>query len=1009
MPGSNFELPVALVDLGGRGMATSLTAYYNSNVWGAYSGQNTTFVFDPIQSWPSPGFSIGFGRVIIYDYSYYDGVGWGYKYMLIDPNGTRHNLGVAPGTGSNTLETKDGSHITYVGNALGGTLYYQDGTRMTISLVNNRRLPTQITDTNGNYIQIAYKWETNYPGIAINYIVDTLGRVIQFNYGEWPAPPGSTRLTSIATPTGGVTFNYQTVTMDHNFQNEIVVQNAPASFSGISTITSSGKPTYGFSYSGYGMIYNIVATTAAGTATVTYDYPLGGEELYGGATFSHRTESPNSVYTYAADGIIRPDGTKLSVWSDARELKNSSNQTLSKTECTYTTDPGGSTAVQSVITTDETGQQTKVDFDYDAYGNAVNTREYGFKISGQWKVRRRTHNTYITWEPYVSAYMRNRVVMVEVFDALQNTNDADDVLIGKSEYGYDNPMGGLETYGGAANPPGHLASYNGYGPTRGNLTDVISYSDVVAGTSVTHSSKTDIFGNTTKAQVSCCDEKSFTMTEATYWSRPSQTTSGTTSGIYLTTSAGYDFNTLAATSETDPNNQTTTYSYDSAQRPTGFSSPTGANGSTSYNVLGVPTSSTVNYNEGGVNKTITTSAVYDGWGQRTQSVDANGGQTNYTYNNMGRMITRTNPFPQGGTPGPVSTYQYDLLGRNTVVTLPGGNTVQTTYTSSSIVTVTDQVNRKIKRETDGLGRLIKVTEQDVSTGALTQETTYTYNIADRLIGVNQGGQTRAFKYDSEGHLLFERIPEMNAAINDGTGTFWTTKYTYTGFGALATKTDARGVITTYGYDSLNRLISISYNTSGASGVAATANVTYTYDNNQSSSTKGLLLALSAGGYSESYSYDSFKRVQSVTRTIDGRNYTTSYQLNTASQPTQMTYPSGRVINLGHDNKGRLTSVGSYLTSATYNGIGQLTGTSLGNGVSESYGYDANRMQLTSQIATKSGVGNKWGFVDLAGRIVIPLKFRSNPAPFRGGLAHIEDEGEQAYIDRNGKSVWRSEQ
>jgi uncharacterized protein RhaS with RHS repeats len=67
----------------------------------------------------------------------------------------------------------------------------------------------------------------------------------------------------------------------------------------------------------------------------------------------------------------------------------------------------------------------------------------------------------------------------------------------------------------------------------------------------------------------------------------------------------------------------------------------------------------------------------------------------------------------------VTTYQYDLLGRNTLVTLPGGNTVQTTYTNSSIVTVTDQVNRKIKRENDGLGRLIKVTEQDVSTGALT--------------------------------------------------------------------------------------------------------------------------------------------------------------------------------------------------------------------------------------------------------------------------------------------------
>ena len=160
------------------------------------------------------------------------------------------------------------------------------------------------------------------------------------------------------------------------------------------------------------------------------------------------------------------------------------------------------------------------------------------------------------------------------------------------------------------------------------------------------------------------------------------------------------------------------------------------------------------------------------------------------------------------------------------------------------------------------------------------------------------------------------------------------------------------MITSYGYDTLNRLTSISYNTSSAPGVASTPPVTYNYDNNQSSNTKGLLLSVSAGsGYSESYSYDSFKRVQSVTRTIDGHNYTTSHQFNTANQPTQTTYPSGRVINL---SKGRPASLGSYLTSVTYNGIGQLTGTNLGNGVSESYGYDANRMQLTSQTATKSG-------------------------------------------------------
>ncbi|MFY9556664.1 MAG: hypothetical protein WAV47_18275 [Blastocatellia bacterium] len=174
--------------------------------------------------------------------------------------------------------------------------------------------------------------------------------------------------------------------------------------------------------------------------------------------------------------------------------------------------------MQSVISYDELGQQTKVAFDYDQYGNVINKREYGFKISGQWQARRRTHYTYVTTQQYLDAHICNRVMIVEVFDALENTNEADDTVVARSVFGYDNygVMGGMESYGGTAAPPGHLASYDATKSTRGNVTDVTHYSDVGAGTSVTQSGKIDIFGGVTKAQVSCCDENSFTMTEATY-------------------------------------------------------------------------------------------------------------------------------------------------------------------------------------------------------------------------------------------------------------------------------------------------------------------------------------------------------------------------------------------------------------------------------------------------------------------------------------------------------------
>src|SRR6185295_2621724 len=102
---------------------------------------------------------------------------------------------------------------------------------------------------------------------------------------------------------------------------------------------------------------------------------------------------------------------------------------------------------------------------------------------------------------------------------------------------------------------------------------------------------------------------------------PSQTTTGNTFAIYLTSSEGYNFNTLTAASETDPDGQITSYSYDAAQRPTGFTAPTGATGSTAYNAWGKRSSSSVTYNDGGTNKTITQTATYDAWRQMTSSVD----------------------------------------------------------------------------------------------------------------------------------------------------------------------------------------------------------------------------------------------------------------------------------------------------------------------------------------------------------------------------------------------------
>ena len=64
------------------------------------------------------------------------------------------------------------------------------------------------------------------------------------------------------------------------------------------------------------------------------------------------------------------------------------------------------------------------------------------------------------------------------------------------------------------------------------------------------------------------------------------------------------------------------------------------------------------------------------------------------------------------------------------------------------------------------------------------------------------------------------------------------------------------------------------------------------------------------------------------------------------------------MSFTHDNAGRFNGLTGYVSSIGYNVAGQVTGDTLGNGVTETYGYDANRMQLTSQTATQAAANER---------------------------------------------------
>ena len=700
----------------------------------------------------------------------------------------------------------------------------------------------------------------------------------------------------------------------------------------------------------------------------------------------HRIQSSSGSGTKIFT-VTRPDSSTVTLTrSDSAgvdfglltqtEIKNSSGTSMAKSVMTYVNDGGGQPQVSSITSYDDAANQSKVDFDYDSYGNPTNTRQYGFQDSGQWKVRRRTRIVYKTDSSYVNSYLRYLVIESDVYDNAQlDTNEANDLLIAKSTYTFDdyNAMSGMEDYGGTASPPNHIATYDTTRTLRGNCTGETVFTDVSAPASTTWLMKLDIFGNVTKRQLACCNVQTTSFTDGTAFTLAATVTKGASGGAQVTSSATYDFNTSVTSTTTDPNGLITTVNTrDAVLRPTLITHPTGATASASYNDNTPSASQSVSYTDGVTQTTVSASTVYDNLGRVIQQVDANGAQVNTSYDAMSRVVSRTNPFPSGGTPGASTSYTYDALGRVTVVTLPDSQTVLTSY-SGNAVTETDQVNRKTQRITDGLGRLVTVNEQD-SSGSLSQATSYSYNYLDKLTEVNQGGQYRKYKYDAIGRLLFEKIPEQTPTIAEGgVANQWTSAYTYTTFNAVYQKTDARGVITTYAYDGLNRVTQVSYNT--VSGVTTAPTVSYVYDSDSTYGTTadGRLVRANVGtDYQERYTFDSSFRTASTIRTIGSRTYTTSHTYNQGSQVTQLTYPSSRSIDASYDNKGRLSglidtpwggTLSTYLRSVTYSNIGQVTGDIVGGtqfsgggltgGVTEVFGYDANRMQLTSQKAGTS--------------------------------------------------------
>jgi len=236
-------------------------------------------------------------------------------------------------------------------------------------------------------------------------------------------------------------------------------------------------------------------------------------------------------------------------------------------------------------------------------------------------------------------------------------------------------------------------------------------------------------------------------------------------------------------------------------------------------------------------------------------------------------------------------------------------------------------------------------------------TLYTYDAANRLTQVVQGAQTRTFVYDGLGRVTQETTPEAGTEAVSFTGP---------GGGLCSgdpsrpcSRTDARGITITYTYDALNRITRKTYS-NGQGGVS------YTYDQGGAGAfALGRLTQMTDPSGSETYTYNKMRWITQFLKTVNGTSYAVNYQYNTSGELTQITYPSGRVVQQSYNPIGLLcevapqtvqcgTATSPYATGYAYNAAGQVTAFSYGNGVAASFGYSPNRSQLTSLSYAKGG-------------------------------------------------------
>ena len=183
---------------------------------------------------------------------------------------------------------------------------------------------------------------------------------------------------------------------------------------------------------------------------------------------------------------------------------------------------------------------------------------------------------------------------------------------------------------------------------------------------------------------------------------------------------------------------------------------------------------------------VTNRFEYDALDRRVAVIDGRNNRTVYAYDAKGNLVSTTDAV------GAVTAYGYDSMGQTIAVTNALGNVITYEYDLRGNKIYEGGATYPVRYAYDDFGNRVSMT---------------TYR--NEASGV---GDTTTWTYDEASGLLLAKT------YADGKGL----TYTYTNDGRLATRTNARGIVTTYDYDAWGQLLSVDY-------ANTTPDIAYTYD------------------------------------------------------------------------------------------------------------------------------------------------------------------------------------